>query len=518
MSWRKILAQGATILALGLLDALGIWAFSSLLLRGEYWMAAGLAVALGLINWIYFSKRTYPLKYLFPGLFFLVLFVLYPIGYNIYIAFTNYGTGHILSKKQAITQIESRLYLPPDAETFGYVAFQEEGGTEFAFLFYPKEGPVLFARAGRLVPVAPGDPGFLDQDGDGIVDGVEGYRRLGLPEVVQNLSTFQAMEFPYGERILRMTSLQGFAAFEHRYRYDPENDVMVDLLSGTVYRPMEGFFTSQDGKTLLPGFTIVVGWRNFFALVTNPQISGPFFQVFAWTFAYAFFSVLLTFALGLFLAYHLNNPYLRFRRAYRMLLIVPYAIPAFISVLMWRGFFNTEVGVFNQILYSLFEVKIPWLQDPFWAKVALLLNNLWLGFPYMMIISLGALQSIPEELHEAAQIDGASAWQRFWRITFPLLLVSLAPLLIGSFAFNFNNFTNIYLLTEGRPPIPGAQTPAGSTDILISYTYRLAFEGQRGNQYGLASAVSILIFLIIGTISWINFRFTRALEEVSENV
>lgn len=506
------------ILALGILDALGIWAFSSLLLQGEYGMAAGLAVALGLINWIYFSKRTYPLKYLFPGLFFLVLFVLYPIGYNIYIAFTNYGTGHILSKEQVISQIESRLYLPPDSEVFRYSVFQEEGGVKFAFLLYPEQGPTLFAQDGKLTPVDPADPRFLDTTGDGTVDTVQGYRRLELPEVVQNLSTLQAMEFPLGERVVRMTSLQEFSAYEHRYRYDPEADTMVDLLSGVAYRAVEGFFTSPEGEILLPGFTIFVGGKNFFNLVTNPQISGPFFQVFGWTFAYAFFSVLLTFALGLFLAYHLNNPYLRFRRAYRMLLIVPYAIPAFISVLMWRGFFNTEVGVFNQILHSTFGIKIPWLQDPFWAKVALLLNNLWLGFPYMMIISLGALQSIPTELHEAAQIDGATAGQRFWRITFPLLLVSLAPLLIGSFAFNFNNFTNIYLLTEGRPPIPGAQTPAGSTDILISYTYRLAFEGQRGNQYGLASAVSILIFVIIGTISWINFRFTRALEEVSENV
>jgi len=161
---------------------------------------------------------------------------------------------------------------------------------------------------------------------------------------------------------------------------------------------------------------------------------------------------------------------------------------------------------------------VPWLQDPVWAKVALVILNLWLGFPYMMIVCLGALQSINQEMYEAALVDGASSWQQFRHITLPLLMVSVAPLLIASFSFNFNNFSVIYLLTRGRPPIVGAQTPAGHTDILISYTYRLAFESGRGVDYGLASAVTLVIFLITGTLTFINFRFTGALEEVRKNV
>ena len=134
-----------------------------------------------------------------------------------------------------------------------------------------------------------------------------------------------------------------------------------------------------------------------------------------------------------------------------------------------------------------------------------------------MIVCLGALQSIPRELYEAAHIDGADSWQRFRKITFPLLLISIAPLLIGSFAFNFNNFTVIYLLTEGRPPIPGAQTLAGATDILITYTYKLAF-GTSGARYGFAAAISLIIFVIIGTISAVSFRFTRPLEQMGEEL
>jgi len=135
-----------------------------------------------------------------------------------------------------------------------------------------------------------------------------------------------------------------------------------------------------------------------------------------------------------------------------------------------------------------------------------------------MLISLGALQSIPSQLYEAARVDGAGWWKRFWKITLPLLLMPLAPLLIGAYAFNFNNFTLIYLLTEGGPAIPGAMTPAGATDILITYTFNLAFAGEHGNQLGLAAAISVLIFVIIATISAINFRMTGALEELSKNV
>src|SRR5690606_10376996 len=148
------------------------------------------------------------------------------------------------------------------------------------------------------------------------------------------------------------------------------------------------------------------------------------------------------------------------------------------------GLLNTEVGVINDILQGLFGIgRIPWLQNPFWARVALFLVNLWLGYPYMMIVTLGALQSIPSELYEAALVDGARPWDVLRTVTLPLLMVAVSPLLVGSFAFNFNNFNVIYLVTGGGPPMAGAQTPAGHTDILISYTYRLAFQGGQGTQF-----------------------------------
>ncbi|MEY4348770.1 MAG: hypothetical protein RL719_67, partial [Actinomycetota bacterium] len=157
----------------------------------------------------------------------------------------------------------------------------------------------------------------------------------------------------------------------------------------------------------------------------------------------------------------------------------------------------------------------PWLTEEGPARLAVLLVNLWLGFPYMFLITTGALQSIPAELTEAATIDGASPWQGFRFIKLPLLLVSIAPLLISSFAFNFNNFTIIYLLTKGGPNDSGVTDyDVGGTDILITFVYKIAFSGT-GQNYGLASAFSILIFLVVGTLSLISFRRTRTLEDIN---
>jgi ABC-type sugar transport system permease subunit len=135
----------------------------------------------------------------------------------------------------------------------------------------------------------------------------------------------------------------------------------------------------------------------------------------------------------------------------------------------------------------------------------------------MMLISTGALAAVPSDIYEAASVDGANTWQKFWTMTLPLILISLGPLLISSFAFNLNNFNIVFLYAEGGPPISGSPVPAGHTDILISYTYRLAFGG-RGADYGFASAITIFIFLLVATITFFQFRYTKALEEISENV
>jgi len=230
---------------------------------------------------------------------------------------------------------------------------------------------------------------------------------------------------------------------------------------------------------------------------------------------WSLFSVLLSFLIGLVFALALNNERLRGRNVYRTLLIIPWAVPYFISVLTWKnGILNETYGILNKIILPFLGLDpVKWFNDQYWAKLACIIVNTWLTFPYMMTISLGALQSIPDELYEVAAIDGAGKWQNFRHITFPLLLTVVAPLLISSFAFTFNNFTLIYLLNSGGPPMVGATTPAGHTDILISYVYKLAFEG-RGQEFGFASAISVIIFVLVGGISLLNFKISGAFEEI----
>ena len=280
-----------------------------------------------------------------------------------------------------------------------------------------------------------------------------------------------------------------------------------------------GTFTAANGDQIVPGFRAFIGWENFKTFFTSPAVRGPLVRIAIWNFIFPTISVLSTFALGLAIAIMFNDADFPLKKTIRTLLIIPYTIPALITIIIWRGMMNPEVGVINRTLMDLFGVAIPWFTHATWAKIAILIVNLWLGYPYFMLICSGALQSIPSDLYEAAQVDGANAWQQFRKITLPLLLVSVGPLLLASYIFNFNNFNLIYLFIQGGPPIAGASVRAGHTDILISFVYQLAFSGGgRGVQYGFASAITIVLFFVVASLTLIQFRYTNMWEEVSENV
>lgn len=515
---RYVAKHVAKIIVLGLLCAVSVYVFVVLIGLGAYVPAVMPLLGAGLICYIFLSEKRYPLRWLVPGLVFLVVMVVYPIGYTFVASFTNIGTGHMLSKEQAVAQLLGRSYAPDDATTYSYMAFRSDAG-EIA-LVLDAEGERILYVDGSASLLALDDPRLVDDDGDGTIDRFADYGRLSIPQIVPLLSTLESYRIEYAGTVIGLQNLNEFRTRAPLYAYDDDAETMTDQTTGIVYTSVDGIFTAESGEEIYPGYKVWKGWTNYVTLVTNPQISGPFLRVFVWTFVFATLTVLMTFSLGLGTAILLNDPFLRFRTLYRVIMVIPYALPAFVTILVWGGMLNQHFGIINRVLVSLFGggARVEWLEDALMAKVSVLLVNLWLGYPYMMIICLGALQSIPMSLYEAARVDGASWWQQFRKITLPLLLMPLAPLLIGSFAFNFNNFNLIWLLTEGRPPIPGAGTPAGHTDILISYTYRLAFEGARGNQLGLAAAVATLIFVIIATISAINFRMTGTLEELSKNV
>jgi arabinogalactan oligomer / maltooligosaccharide transport system permease protein len=456
-----------------------------------------LAVALTatiVINVVYLSRRLIPMKYLVPGMVFLFAFQLYPVIYTAYLSFTNYGAGHILNKTQAVEGIETEsLFTPEGSPAYQATPIVADGNA--ALLLTDADGNDFVGTEDGLVPEA--------DAGD--------YEVLGLNEAVDRQGEFADLLVPTDAGPVGLTSFADAAVREQRLVYDSDRDVMVDTVEGVEYEPVEGQFVGPEDATLVPGWRVPIGVDNFARVFTSEEIRGPFTRVFVWTWVFAILSVLTTFALGLLLAMALNKPGMKGQRTYRALMIFPYALPSFLTALIWAGLLNQSFGPINQILGA----EVPWLVDPNWARVSVLLVNLWLGFPYMFIVSLGALQSIPSDLLEAARTDGATGLQAFRRITFPLLLVSLAPLLIATFAFNFNNFNIVYLLTGGGPPIAGAGTPAGHTDLLISYTYRLSFEGARGPEYAFAAAIAVIIFIIVAAVSAYSFKFTKALEEVN---
>jgi maltose/maltodextrin transport system permease protein len=273
-----------------------------------------------------------------------------------------------------------------------------------------------------------------------------------------------------------------------------------------------GFYETAAGDPVDPGFQVDIGWKHYFDIFTDAAIRQPFLQIFVWTVTFAFLSVLFTVTLGMVLAVLLNWEALRFRSVYRLMLFLPYAIPGFISILVFKGLFNANFGEINLILNGLFGIKPSWFSDPFLAKTMILIVNTWLGFPYMMVVCMGLIKAIPPDLYEASAVAGAGPLTNFFKITLPLVIRPLTPLLISSFAFNFNNFVLINLLTGGRPDILNTTLPAGTTDLLATYTYRIAFEDS-GQQFGLAAAISAVIFLMVAVISIVQIRATNITQD-----
>jgi arabinogalactan oligomer/maltooligosaccharide transport system permease protein len=488
-------------------NAVVIAALPVALAEPDYPIAIASILALLAIDVVYLSRRRWsiPLKYLLPGTIFLLVFALYPIVYLVYISTTNFGTGNNLTQSQVIERIESNsVTASTDAPRYDLqiLALGDPGG-ELAFLLTDTDGNVFLGTADDFTPVAPED--LVEQ---GTRQSVDGYVALNLGQANDRSAEVSAFSTEGPAGTIRNDGFGTAFAQQQTRVYDPATDTITDTVTGTVYTAEGGYFTSEDGEQLLPGWRANVGADNYARLLNEQNTRDSFIRVFVWTIVFSLMSVLLSFGLGLMLALVFNDSRMKGRRWYRSLIIIPYAIPSFMTALVWRGMLNQQFGVVNRWLGT----NLPWLDGDWLPYFSILLVNTWLGYPYMFLVCSGALQSIPEDLNEAASVDGASGIKRFRLITLPLLLVAVAPLLVASFAFNFNNFNLIYLLTEGRPPILGST--AGRTDILISYVYKLAFAGGRGVDYGFAAALSVVIFMIVAAISAFSFRFTKTFEDM----
>ncbi|NGP43810.1 sugar ABC transporter permease [Bacillaceae bacterium SIJ1] len=252
-----------------------------------------------------------------------------------------------------------------------------------------------------------------------------------------------------------------------------------------------------------------VGFDNFKALLTIPIWRNTFFSVLSWTLIWTFVATTLQIALALYLAVVVNDPRVKMKKLIRTVLILPWAVPSFVTILIFAALFNDNFGAINRdILMPLIDTKIPWLSDPFWARIALISIQTWLGFPFVFALFTGVLQSISSAWYEAADMDGANRLQKFKNITFPHVMFATAPLLIMQYAGNFNNFNIIYLFNEGGPAVKGQN--AGGTDILISWVYDLTFES---SQFSIAAAISLILGLIVAVFAFFQFRKTSSFKE-----
>ena len=472
---------------------------------GEVLLASAVLCLAGLGAWVYSSQRLYTYRYLFPGIAAVVVFVVFPIVYTVAIGFTNYSSKNLLSFQRATEYFLDETY-QADSKSFAFELVRD-GARYRAHLREPQSEIVFSTPSLDLESAVAQEVRAEPKDGaDG--DLVSLKDLIALRPALQLLTIVMPDGSP-----LRMTGLREFGPVRKLFARG-DGDALVNQQSGEELRPnfSTGFYERPNGESVAPGFQVNIGAAHFQRIFTDEAFRQPFFKIFAWTVAFSALTVFFAASLGMLLAVLLSWDALRFRGVYQLLLFLPYAVPGFISILVFKGLFNNNFGEINLILSTLFGIKPAWFSDPMLAKVMILIVNTWLGYPYMMVMCSGLIKSIPADLYEASAVAGAGPLTNFFRITLPLVLKPLTPLLIAVFAFNFNNFVLINLLTNGRPDFLDTSIPAGTTDILVSYTYRIAFEDS-GQNFGLAAAISTVIFAMVALLSWINFLATRMTKE-----
>jgi maltose/maltodextrin transport system permease protein len=476
---------------------------------GNVWIALAFLIVIAFGAYIYLRPEAYPFRYLFPGFLGFGLFVIFPLVYTVCIGFMKYSSQNLLPYDRALELLLQETYLSGDV-SYRYQLFAQDDGKYILVLQDMKDPGRRFAsepidlEAGRqsgasdaVTPVQPIDantqpPGkpleMAQVTREKLFIPMRG-RRFSLPD----------------KTIVSLEGLTRFVARQRLYTLNPDG-TLTNRKNGSIVHAdsQQGYFVNQNGEKVGVGFRTFTGFDNYVRILSDPRIQGPFIRIFLWTIAFSICSVLGTFATGLLLAVVLEWKEIRCRQIYRTLLILPYAGPAVLSILIFKGLFNQEFGAVNAFLHAVFHFAPEWETNPWGARAMILLVNIWLGYPYMMLICTGMLQSIPSTIYEASAIDGSNPIVDLFEITLPLILPPLFPILISSFAFNFNNFNLVYLLTAGGPKMVGGGI-AGETDLLVTYTFNLAFRDS-GTNYGLASAIATILFIMVGVLAWANLR------------
>jgi maltose/maltodextrin transport system permease protein len=480
-----------------------LWLVFSLWAAGQPLVAVGLLALGGSAIVVYGTAQSVAWKYLFPGVVGMLVFVAFPLVYTVQIGFTNYSSSNLLDEDRARAYLLDQT-VADEAHARPFTLHAE--GSAFRLRLQPEAGASGVLVSPPLDLAAPSASPVLMQPDAGAALGEAANLRT-LVRWRDSLAQLQ-LQLPDGKRI-RYAGLREFGPIDPLWKAGPEGAV-IEASSNTVFKPnpSTGFFENAQGERIQPGFKVGIGFANYSRMLLDADFRGPFVSIFIWTVLFAGLTVLFSTALGMSLAVLLEWEGLKHRTLYRTLLFLPYAVPGFISILVFKGLFNQNFGEINAILDALFGIRPAWFAEPTLAKAMILIVNTWLGYPYIMILCAGLIKAIPSDLYEASAIAGATPWVNFWKITVPLIAKPLTPLLISAFAFNFNNFVLISLLTDGRPDYLNTKLPAGTTDILVSYTYRIAFTDS-GQNFGLAAAISTLIFVMVAIMALVQLRITQ---------
>lgn len=469
---------------------------------GQAAWATGLLVLFTAGFYVYLGRGGFAWRYLFPGVAGMLIFIAFPLLYTAQIGFTNYSSTHLLSE----SRVREYLLEQRDAVEDQVLAYTlHASGAEYR-LVLSAEGdaaprwmsPPLALRGAKPLRVELAAP-----------DAAPPGPPLPLAELIRHREALAKLVLVLPDKTeLHYLGLREFGPVKPLWTANADGS-LTRSADGAIFKPNRdtGFFEGANGEVLQPGFKAFIGVGNYTRMLFDAEFRGPFLFIFTWTVVFSALTVFFATAIGMLFAVMLNWEGMKFRTTYRTLLFLPYAVPGFISILVFKGLFNQNFGEINAILDALFGVKPAWFADPFLAKTMLLIVNVWLGYPYIMILCSGLLKAIPADLYEASALAGASPATNFFKITAPLIIKPLAPLLVSAFAFNFNNFVLIALLTDGRPDFLSTKLPAGQTDILVSYTYRIAFRDS-GSDFGLAAAISTLIFFLVAALSLINLRLS----------
>jgi arabinogalactan oligomer/maltooligosaccharide transport system permease protein len=498
------------LVAVGALAALAL----TLASRGYVVWVIGIAFVVMCILAVYGPRKGIPMKYLLPGILLALGLQIFPIVLTVMTSFSNYGDGHQVSKDESVkTLIANSVQEVAGQPRYALSVAVKSGsdratGAPFYLLTDPTTKQSFVGDINGLTPLPDAD---VTKSSAGKITAATGYDILNAREVNarKDLTTF-AVPTQDGGGIKRVGLSEAFVG-KPTLTYNASSDTITDSATGRQYVARNANWVPADGQGagLALGWRENVGFQNYSNALTDPALRTGFFKILVWNLVFSIVTVLGTFLIGFLLALLFNDDRIKLKGLWRSILILPYALPIFVTAVVWKSMFNQDFGIINSFIPG----NIDWLGDPTAAKAAILIANLWLGFPYMFLVCTGALQSIPGDVKEAAKIDGATGFRTVRSIIMPLMLVAVGPLLLASFAFNFNNFTLVFLMTKGGP-FENNQTSIGSTDLLITYAYRLAIEGTSPN-FGYASAISVFIFIIVAALSLQGFRKAASLEEVA---